>query len=479
MKKVKTFVIGFLVFFLALVMMKATAWAGEEYKFSLQDLEKNKKFFDDPRPFLKELHPKKILPADLYTKLTYDVEAMKNQWAKVVGFRAPEVVGKVAPEIKPGSYTYKDKEKYPGFKELMIPEYYKRFNPGAPPFAGNFSEIRIVPTRQYYYALPVAEATQKNEGLSKLDDNGILRNETYVAGYPFPKPSGKFMANQLIYNWQKRYSNYENNSYMVSRSEGFSKSLRRDRTTAGDMYSIRLHGRVITEPYGWYDERAKRQGEDKAVLTSYLNPRDYAGNVVSFSFTLDPDQFQRLLMYVSVLRRVRIMTATDLQQPGGTGDIIFADPDIYGQNLSTKIYPYKCEVISEREYLVPTITDGSGYFSSEGGEMRNFEFERRPIYVVKMTQLDKNFVYSYRILYIDKETFLIHAIENYDQKGRLYRSGYVMYSFVNEMGMPVSSLLHFRDHLDLHSTMTMNIYTPAPWVGRQHTDLQGLVAKGK
>jgi len=479
MKKVKSFVIGVLVLFLALLMVKPMVWAGEEYKVTLEEWAKNKKFFDDPRPFLKELHPKKILPPDVYAKLTYDVEAMKNLWAKVVGFRAPEVVGKIAPEIKPGHYTYKDKEKYPGFKELMTPEYYKRFNPGAPPFAGNFSEIRIVPTRQYYYALPVAEATQKNEGSSKLDDNGILKQGTYVAGFPFPRPSGKLMANQLIYNYLYRYFNYESTCYALSHSEGFSKSLRRDRHTEGDNYSLRLQGRVTMEPYGWFDERAKKKGEDKSYLVTYTAPRDYVGNVVSWSIYLDPDKFNSLLFYVSALRRVRIMTATDLQQPGGTGDIIFADPEMYGQQLSTKIYPYKCEVISEREYLVPIVTDGSEYFSSEGAEMRNFQFERRPVYVVKMTQLDKNFVYSFRILYIDKETFLIHAIENYDQKGRLYRSAYTLYSFVDEMGMPISSILNLIDHLDMHSTLTLMFYTPAPWIGRKHTELQGLFAKGK
>ena len=39
----------------------------------------------------------------------------------------------------------------------------------------------------------------------------------------------------------------------------------------------------------------------------------------------------------------------------------------------------------------------------------NFEWERRPIYVVELTELDKSYVYSKRVLYIDKETFHAHT----------------------------------------------------------------------
>lgn len=121
------------------------------------------------------------------------------------------------PEIKPGKYSYKDKEKFPGLKELMIPHHYKRFNPGGPPFAGNFPEITVVPTKQYYWALPIAEATKNNMGKTKLDDQGYIIDNTYVSGYPFPRPSGKFKVQQIMYNWVKRYSNGES-LYLIETS---------------------------------------------------------------------------------------------------------------------------------------------------------------------------------------------------------------------------------------------------------------------
>src|SRR4030042_3418058 len=108
MKKVKTFVMGFLVLFL---IVAPSVWA-QRYELSFQELEKYKAPIDDPAPFYKNIEGfKKIMPPDAYKKVTYDVEAMKRVWAEAVGFRAPDVVGKVFPEIKPGKYTYQDKEK--------------------------------------------------------------------------------------------------------------------------------------------------------------------------------------------------------------------------------------------------------------------------------------------------------------------------------------------------------------------------------
>jgi len=479
MQKVKIFGMCLLVFFLALALMTPAVWAAEEYKVTVMDLREHKGLFDDPRPYLKTLSYKKILPPEVYARLTYDVEAMKKLWAEIVGFRALDVVGKIAPEIKPGTYTYKDKERYPELKELMTQDYYKRFNPGAPPFAGNFPEIKIVPTRQYYYALPIAEATKKNMGKTKLDDKGLIREETYMAGHPFPRPSGKFKANQIIYNWLKRYWGWDS-QYLIQDSKGFAGSLREDNSQTAEGWMVRFKGRLTIEPYGWFDERAQNLGEDRIFNYKFLGPRDMFGNVITSLKYLGADKFDRMMLYVNVLRRVRVMSATDLQDVVGGADTIYADSEIFSQKLSATQFPYKCEVIAEREYLLPvTPLDGSGYMSSKGLELRDYEWERRPVYVVKMTQLDKNFVYSKRILYIDKETFMLHFVENYDQKGRLYRTSESISSFIPEMGMFIYGDNLCRDHVDKHSSWVRTFFTPAPWINRKHISVRGLFVKGK
>ena len=76
----------------------------------------------------------------MYSMLCFDIEKMKDLWAELIGFKASEVVGKIAPEIKPGKYSYADKGKHPGLKELMIPLQYERFKPGEPPHVGSTAQ---------------------------------------------------------------------------------------------------------------------------------------------------------------------------------------------------------------------------------------------------------------------------------------------------------------------------------------------------
>lgn len=473
MKNIKIVIICFLTCLMALTLITASG-AQEEYKVNYSTWEKHKSFYDDPSPYLaEELSWKNIIPPEVYTKLTGDKEEMKKAWAEVVGFKAPDVVGKIAPGIKPGKYTYKDKEKYP-FKELMHEDMYNRFNPSAPPHAGNFPEIEIVPTKQYYYPLPIALATRENMGKTKLDDQGYLMDETYVAGFPFPQPSGKLKARQVVYNWEKRY--YSGESYiLLQRGMGFTRDFKEDRNAKATMWFLRLHGRAWLEPHGWYDQRAKKASEAKAFSLVYLSPRDQYGNVITNHMYVNRDHFDNFYVYVNVLRRIRKLSATDTQDPVGGMDIIYDDSETFSQKLTPKRYPYKYEVLAEREYLVtsPTV-DGSWYMSKSDKSMHNLKFERRPMYVVALTQLDPNYVYSKRILYVDKEVFTLQQIQNYDQKGRLYRSSVNFPGWNPELGLLFTSGYFNRDHLDLHTTFFYHYALPATWLDRNNVSLRRL-----
>jgi hypothetical protein len=473
MNTIKILITFFLICFMALAQVTPSG-AEEEYKVDYSTWEKYKSFYDDPRPYLAEdLSWKKVMPPEAYNKLKSDKKEMSKVWAEVVGFRAPDLVGKIAPEIKPGKYTYKDKEKYP-FKELMHEDMYNRFNPGAPPHAGNFPEIEVVPTQQYYYPLPIALATKENMGKTKLDEKGYILDKTYVAGLPFPRPSGKFKAQQLMYNWEKRF--YSGESYLLlQRGIGFTKDLNEDRNAKATMWFLRLHGRAWMEPYGWYDERAKKGGEAKAFSLLYLAPRDQYANVITNHMYVNRDHFDSFYVYVNVLRRIRKLSATDTQDAVGGMDIIYDDSETFSQKLSPNRYPYKYEVIAEREYLVPSPTvDGSYYMKKSDKSLHNQKFERRPMYVIKLTQLDPNYVYSQRIVYMDKETFTFQQIQNYDQKGRLYRTSVMTPGWNPDFGLLFTSGYFTRDHLDLHTTFFYHYAIPAIWIDRNHVSLRRL-----
>ena len=486
MKQIKKAFLCSIACAMVITFLPMTGWAEDlphpsTYIPTYAEILKHKEHYDDPRPYMKTFGMKQVLPPDLYEKLTYDVEEMKEKWAEAVGFRSPDVVGKIAPEIKPGKYSYKDKEKYPGLKELMWPEMYKRINPGGPPHAGNMPEFEIVPTRQYYYGLPIAECTLANEGKAKLDGDGYLQTETWDGGFPFPKPSGELKAQEIMYDVEKRYLSWGLNFFIVGWIDGYTKDLKRDFVGLYDVSHIRLAGRCLMPPYGWFDSRAKTRGEFKTFVLGFLGPRDVVGTAQQGLAYLDPTTMDQNMVYIPSLRRIRRLSATDSQDPIMGQDLIYDDNEGFQQKLSPTRYPYDYEIVEEREFLLPAYAwDGSEYISSEGIEFRNMTMERRPMYVVQLTQKDPNYVYSSRIFYIDKETFNYHYIENYDHKGRLYRSLDGCYGFIPEMGAYgwAGAMLLMKDHIDLHSGVQQPYQVPAFW-NREDVSMRGLVVKGK
>jgi Protein of unknown function (DUF1329) len=476
-----------ILFLLAVLKPVTTTYAAELYPNprtyipTLIEIEKHKAHFDDPRPYLATFGPKQVLPKEFYSKLSFDVGAMKNLWAEIVGFKAPDIVGKIAPEVKPGKYTYKDLAKTPGLKKLMWPDLYNRIKSGGPPHAGNIPEFEIIPTRQLYWALPIAEATKKNLGKTKLDAKGYLKPETWEGGVPFPKPSGPFKAQEIMYNIEKKTFGWERNFYLISHFAGMNSSLNIDFDGVYDVKSLMLSGRTLLESYGWFDERAKERNEFNTYLTAFHAPRDAFGTNQQALFFNDPKTSDQLMMYLPSMRRVRKMSSTDSQDPVMGQDQIYDDNDGFLQKLSPIRYPYKYEVLEEREYLVPAATvDGAEYISSKDKEFRNVRMERRPLYVVKLTQQDPNYVYGHRIFYVDAETFLFLHIENYNRKGKLYRTWDGNYGWVPEMGMLSWSgaLILLRDHIDLHSGAQQPYLLPAAW-DRSDVSMKSLTSQGK
>jgi hypothetical protein len=467
--------------FLAMQLLMPAPAEGieQEYKVNFEQWLQAKAFYDDPRPVYRDYSWEIILPPDEYALLTYSTDSMQKEWADLVGFKAPAAVGRIAPEIRPGTYTWQDKEKNPGLKELMWPLMYDRFNPGAPPFCGNFPVIEVVPTRQYYLSLPVCRASTAHRGKTSQDDQGYLLESTYTAGVPFPQPAGRFKAQQIAYNCLKRYL-YPENFYSIQCAKGYANDLREDYSSKAAFWRLQLHGRVAIPPYGWYDRQAEEKGEITTMLMKNLSPRDMFGNLITITRYLGWKDYDQFLVYVAQLRRVRKISGTDTQDTAAGLDLIYEDAEGWSQKLTPYLNPYDFRLLAEREYLVPACSiDGAEYLQEKNLEWRNLKFERRPCYVLELTQLDPGYVYKKRILYIDRETFILLGVENYDRQGRLYRTLWPVYGWMPESGYFRGHQILMLDHVDQHSTFLTNYTIPAPWITRRHLNMLQLIKEGK
>jgi len=482
MKKASIITIGFLLFFFTLLTMKSQVYAErKEDPFTHQAYQEAKDIFDDPRPFMKEgsVALKNVFEPDVYATLTSDVETMKKLWAEVVGFKAPDIVGKIAPEIKPGKYSLQDKAQYTGLKDLLLPPLDELFSPAGPPHVAHFTEMEILPARQHYWYPRLSKATKENIGKTQLDEQGYIIEDTYVSGFPFPRPSGEFKAQQVIYNWSNRYS-YADNMLGYVWPIGFNKDLKIDSLGRGKMYQLRCKGRLFCEPYGWLDERAQERGEMRGYLFAYLAPRDLAGSAFSGLRYLDPDKADVNMIYISGLRRIRRMSGTDTQDNVGGQDVIYDDNEGFDPKISPNRYPYTYKLIAEREYLVAFTNDGSTYLDSTNQyEWRNVQLERRPVYVLELIQQDPSYIYSKRTLCFDKETFYFLNADNYDYKGRLYRRGITAPHSELEMGLETVGDGVLWDKIDLHSTYNRMYLVPWPYLERNDINILGMVKSGK
>lgn len=146
MKKMKTITV-FCGFLCLSILSLGNSFAGEKFKPSFQRWYQEKRFFDDPRPVLKNYPLQEIIPAHDYVEMVFNMEEMTSKWEQAIGFKSPDIVGKIAPEIVLGRYSFRDKDEHPGLQELMLPLHYRRFKRGGPPLACNFSQIEVVPTR--------------------------------------------------------------------------------------------------------------------------------------------------------------------------------------------------------------------------------------------------------------------------------------------------------------------------------------------
>jgi len=171
----------FLVFLLTATFLPLLVFAAEQlphadtYVLSPTELKELKSVLgDEPKDFVAVYPPKKAVPLEIHKLMVTNIEESERTTEDILGFKAPDLVGKIAPEIKLAKYTYKDLKKFPGLKELLPPETLMYIRPGGPPLIGAIPEFEIIPTRQFYWQNKFCDTTRQNLGKWKLDNDGYI-----------------------------------------------------------------------------------------------------------------------------------------------------------------------------------------------------------------------------------------------------------------------------------------------------------------
>jgi hypothetical protein len=285
--------------------------------------------------------------------------------------------------------------------------------------------VDVYPThRPVYFPARVVENTKKNATAAKVIDDG-LGTENVLPGYPFPIPKSGY---EVMWNHLLNY-----------RGLGFNAKF--------DSWSVDASGRPTLAStgeatYAWPNVDAKKTGVMKEtdpfwyVKFQYLGPARRNGEALLIWDSANPlKQGRRAWLYLPGQRRVRLApdVAYDTPNPGSAGANTYDDSSVFNGAMDR----FEFKLVGKKEMIVPygnyKLTYGSKAAEATTQGHLNpdlVRWELHRVWVVEATlKPGKRHIYQKRVFYIDEDSWVALASDQYDARGQLFRSGFSMSSF--------------------------------------------------
>ncbi len=352
--------------------------------------------------------------------------ALAKEWDEFRGYSARSLVAQqeVPTELKAGleisranaaQYPWlKDYLPKPSYDQLMSSDWFK------------WGKIRIVPTTPYPMPRARLEATKKALAAGesfRINDKGELLNSkgefalTSGAALPFTRPKN---GAELYWAFLGHGIANENLKFKPLALDACLTSNKIDRSYRMHLFWQKMHGRVSLEPLG---DIPNEEGVIEAGSVVFLEPYDVAGLAATrrrFAAADQPDDFRA---FVPSLRRTRVLSGSDSQDPMAAG--FEATWDEWRQTwMKPNMQDFDFEIVGETLILSqPEV--GHAYNPAQHTDSRcelvSLDLELRPVWILEVADKTGNYIYSKRRLYIDKEFWYAQYQEMYDQEGNLWR----------------------------------------------------------
>lgn len=341
--------------------------------------------------------------------------------------------------------------------------------------------INVGPTVSVQMFEQLRENTEKFSGQTRLRRvaSGGYTIEGYVAGVPFPKPSGPLMPYELLYNvWTSYFPSisYFKDSYMAIDRYGDQTNEQID----ADQWRLSHRsdeGFPINPVYG--------QGLMQASRFFIGTPEQEKYTTQLSLLPDDPEKVQEIYLFVPALRRsVRLSSAarcapilgSDFNQDDNSDGVFFQPPN------------FKTTLLGIKKTLAIMHGDQDHWYGGDlpGGE-RLFDrsslpgwpnpvvgkWEVRNVYVLDLAPLPTigEYCYGHKVIFIDKETFVQIYLDDYDDKGNLAKAQLIWHTPlpVNEReryiirGHDPQTMIDWQ-----HIHATTSLLDAAPEVNRQN-----------
>jgi len=284
----------------------------------------------------------------------------------------------------------------------------------------------------YSPAEAFAEATEQFQGQPRIGPEGSLEN--YTAGTPFPMEDfdceGDPQAGvKFMWNFERRWSGGGGEARFLYTywDRGEKLPLYYEGTGRGIPMAYRVEPEYLEENDGNLFRGDKRRVASGAEVTAPFDARGIKLLTYRYKSSYGPPSEAKnddTWVYVPTLRRVRrISTAQRTDAISGTD---FTLDDLFSFNGIVPQYEWTC--LGEHEYLAPGNTKVKGYpyvreqnYGPYGLSLANDRWELRNMVKIRMTPKNQDHPYSYKDIYIDRDTFEPHYSFAYDQKDELWK----------------------------------------------------------
>jgi len=299
------------------------------------------------------------------------------------------------------------------------------------------------------------EATEKYSGQVRLGKGGLTL-VNYVAGQPFPNvdPADPDAAQKIMWNFY--YGGAYTDDIDIRLYDADTGSIGPARPMVVDRHYIINHlrrlyynGRLFVDPKPVFpnDEGFRY----KESLQPLLEPFDLKGvGFVAYRY-LDPSRQDDTWLYLPQLRRVRRLSSAQ------RSDALFGqDTDVdsyYGYNGHVAWSEYK--LLGEQTILA---TMHAKNFPVKWQEPEDYFYddawEPRRVWVVEARSKLPQYAYSKRVIYIDKEAYVIPYSDIYDRAGQLWKIWVNQYGYRKE-AMPGAKLAVYDEEMAFSNAVVM------------------------
>jgi hypothetical protein len=355
--------------------------------------------------------------------------ALAKEWKDVRGFDSYDELDKteLPADLKPGLViTRENMNDYPWLKDYLPEEMYGHLTSDW----STINEIKIVPTNTYYmhkgYLQGTKELKEKNIELQinaagellYPDGSYALMSGPAATAVPFLNPK-----NGLELNWSyvAHSVNTDTLDFEPIHMRACTPGGRVDSEYKADLWWWHYHNRQNVEPYGSIEGKEQYIEGGSIFFKEPYDIRGLAGVRQRYPQSDKADDFK---VFIPSLRRTRVLTGSDAQDPIASGQELTWD-DWRAYWGKTDVESFKYTMVGEGYILaspeVGYIYD-SAVLTKDQCNYQSMELELRPVWILDIEDKTGKYMYSKRRTWVDKELYYMQYHMTWDPRGNPFRN---------------------------------------------------------